>query len=52
MCISDFSGCELLALANSLAIAFSNQLSNDDLILFAAFFTALGDNLALLSITK
>ena len=50
MCISDFSSCELVALASSLAIAISSQLSNEDLILISAFFTALGDNLALLSI--
>lgn len=52
MCISDFSPCELIALASTLAISISNQFSNDDVILLAAFFTALGDNLALLSIGK
>lgn len=50
MCISDFSKCELVTLASSLAIAISNQLSNEELILLAAFFTALGDNLAILSL--
>lgn len=50
MCISDFSNCELVALASSLAIAISNEFSNDDLIILAAFFTTLGDNLAILSL--
>lgn len=50
MCVSDFSPCELVTLASTLAIAMSNQLSNEDLIILSAFFTTLGDNLALLSI--
>ena len=50
MCISDFSNCELVALASSLAIAISNEFSKDDLIILAAFFTTLGDNLAILSL--
>lgn len=50
MCISDFSNCELVTLASSLAIAMSNQLSNEDIIILSAFFTALGDNLAILSL--
>ena len=50
MCISDFSNCELVALASTLAIAISNEFSNDDLIVLAAFFTTLGDNLAILSL--
>ena len=50
MCISDFSNCELVTLASSLAIAMSNQLSNEDIIILSAFFTALGDNLAILAL--
>ena len=50
MCISDFSNCELVALSSSLAIAISNEFSKDDLAILAAFFTALGDNLAILSL--
>ena len=38
MCISDFSNCELVTLASSLAIAMSNQLSNEDIIILSAFF--------------
>ena len=50
MCISNFSNCELVTLASSLAIAMSNQLSNEDIAILSAFFTALGDNLAILSL--
>lgn len=50
MCISDFSKFELIGLASSLSIAMSHQLSNNDIIVLSAFFTILGDNLALLSL--
>ena len=50
MCISDFSNCELVTLASTLAIAMSNQLSNEDITVLAAFFNILGDSLSLLSI--
>ena len=50
MCLSDFSNCELIALASTIAIAFSKELSKEDLAILSAFFTALGDNLAILSL--
>ena len=50
MCISEFSNCELVALSSSLALAIRNEFSKDDLAILAAFFTALGDNLAILSL--
>lgn len=50
MCISDFSNCELVALASTLSIAISKELSKEDLNILAAFFTTLGDNLAILSL--
>ena len=50
MCISDFSNCELIALANMIAIAISNEFSEKDLPSLSAFFVALGDNLAILSL--
>lgn len=49
MCIFDCSPCELVALAASIAIAFSKEFSNEELAILGAFFTVLGDNLALLS---
>lgn len=50
MCISDFSNCELVALASTLSIAISKELSKEDLAILSAFFTTLGDNLAILSL--
>lgn len=50
MCISDFSNCELVALASTLSIAISKELTKEDLAVLSAFFNALGDNLAILSL--
>lgn len=50
MCISDFSKCELLTIAHTLAISINNELPNDDVIVLATFFTVLSDSLALLSL--
>lgn len=50
LCVSDFSNCELLALANAISIAISNQVSKEDLLVLATFFTVIGDNLALLAL--
>ncbi len=49
MCISDFSNCELVALASTIAIALSKELSKEDLSVLSGFFSAIGDNLAILS---
>ena len=48
MCLSDFSNEELVVLSSTLAIAISKEFCNEDLLILAAFFTTLGDNLALL----
>jgi len=50
MCLSDFSNKELVLLASSLAIAFSKEFNNDELLTLAAFFTAFADNLSLFSL--
>lgn len=50
MYLSDFSNSELVLLASSLALAFSNNFDKEDLLILAAFFTALGDNLAILGL--
>lgn len=49
MCISEVSGCNLIGLASTLAIAISQDLTQDEITVLAAFFTSLGDNLALIS---
>ena len=46
------SGNNLIALASSLAILIANDLYTDDLSILAAFFTALGDSLALIATTR
>lgn len=50
MCLSEFSNCELVALASTISIAISKEFSKEDLAVLSAFFTALGDNLAILAL--
>lgn len=47
MCLSDFSNCEIVALASTISIAMSKEFSKEDLAILSAFFTTLGDNLAI-----
>ena len=47
MNISNLSGSNLIAIASSLAILISQDLSADEIGVLAAFFTVLGDNLAI-----
>ena len=51
-CISNLSGAELTALANSLALYISNNYSSEDIEKFVVFFTATAEILALISIDK
>ena len=51
-CFSNVSGAELTALANSIALYISKNFSLTDIAKLAAFFTSLGDILALLAIDK
>jgi len=46
------SGSNLIGLASSLAIIIGNQFDTDDLNILAAFFSSLGDNIALIAATK
>ena len=48
MSLFDKSGCELIYLASSFALALSQGLDCDDINLLAAFLTAVGDNLAII----
>ena len=52
MCFSDFSSCNLIGLASSLAIAIGEDLTSDEAAVLAAFFTAFADNLAIIATTK
>ena len=49
---NSLSGCNLLGLSSTLAITLSQNLSTEEIGILGAFFTSLGDNLALLAITK
>lgn len=42
----------LIGLSSSLAIILSENLSSDEIVILAAFFSTLGDNLALIAATK
>ncbi len=49
MCISDLSGCNLIGLSSSLSIFLAQNLTPDEISVLSAFFTAVGDNLALIA---
>lgn len=51
LCLSEFSNEELVILSSTLAISISKEFTQEDLIILATFFTTLGDNLALLSLS-
>ena len=50
MCLSNLSNEELVVLSSTIAIAISKEFFSEDLLILSAFFTALGDNLALLGL--
>ncbi len=50
--LSDISGAELTALANSIALYFSQNYSVSDIAKLVAFFTSIADILALISVDK
>ena len=52
MCLSDLSGCELLFLANNIALASSKNLNAEETAILAAFLTSVADQLAIISIKK
>ena len=52
MCIDNLSGCNLVTLASLVSISIADGLSAEQISTLGAFFTALGDNLALLSINS
>ena len=52
MCLSDMSSCELLLLANDIALASSKNLDAEEIALLAAFFTSIADQLAIIAIKK
>ena len=51
-CLSNLFGLELTTLANTIAIYISKNYSDEDIEKFIAFFTAIADILALVSVDK
>ncbi len=49
MYIFDFSKCELIALASTISIALSKEFTQEELSILSGFFSAIGDNLTILS---
>ena len=52
MCLSEMSTCELLLLANDIALTSSKNLDADETALLAAFLTSVADQLAIIAIKK
>ena len=52
MCLSDMSSCELLLLANDIALTASKNLDAEETALLAAFLTSIADQLAIIAIRK
>ena len=52
MCLSEMSSCELLLLANDIALASSKNLDAEETALLAAFLTTVADQLAIIAIKK
>ena len=52
MCLSDMSSCELLLLANNVALASSKNLDAEETALLATFLTSVADQLAIIAIKK
>ena len=52
MCLFDLSSCELLLLANNVALASSQNLDAEETALLAAFLTSVADQLAIIAIKK
>ena len=49
MCLTDLSGCELISLASIFSITIAKNLSNEEISILGDFFSAVGDNLSLIS---
>ena len=52
MCLFDMSSCELLLLANNIALTSSKNLDEEETALLAAFLTSIADQLAIIAIKK
>ena len=51
-CLNNLSGCELVTLANIIAVSLSQNLDSDETAILGSFFTIIGDSLAALSLAS
>lgn len=52
MCdLNNLSGCEIITLANIIAILLSQNLTSDEIAILGGFFTIIGDSLSTLALT-
>ena len=52
MCLSEFSSCELLLLANDIALIAGSNLNAEEIGVLSAFLTSVADQLALIALRK
>lgn len=50
--LNNLSGCEIVTLANIIAVSISQNLTSEEMALLAGFFTIIGDSLATISLTN
>ena len=50
--LNNLSGCEIVTLANIIAVTISQNLTSEEMALLAGFFTIIGDSLATISLTN
>lgn len=49
--LNTLSGCEIVTLANTIAISLARNLTTEEMALLAGLFTIIGDSLATISLT-
>ena len=47
--LNNLSGCEIITLANIIAIGISQNLTSDEMAIMGGFFTIIGDSLSTLA---
>ena len=50
--LNNLSGCEIVTLANIIAVTISQNLTSEEAALLAGFFTIIGDSLATIALTN
>ena len=50
--LNNLSGCEIVTLANIIAIGISQNLTSDEIALLGGFFTIIGDSLSTISVAN